>query len=128
MLANIKAMVIHSMHAFKFCATVKSISFFSCYAGSGSFTRSGVNHQAGAKTPIAAIIAAVLLMLVVVFVAPLAAYLPIPAMGGLRMVPGVWIQPSAPFCPYYGLLFPDARIIRILSFSIGLYLQLVKTL
>jgi MFS superfamily sulfate permease-like transporter len=26
--------------------------------GSGSFTRSGVNHQAGAKTPMSAIIAA----------------------------------------------------------------------
>jgi SulP family sulfate permease len=63
-------------------------SFFSCYAGSGSFTRSGVNHQAGAKTPIAAIIAAILLMLVVVFVAPLAAYLPIPAMGGIILLVG----------------------------------------
>jgi len=63
-------------------------SFFSCYAGSGSFTRSGVNHQAGAKTPIAAIVAAVLLMLVVVFVAPLAAYLPIPAMGGIILLVG----------------------------------------
>ena len=29
-------------------------SFFSSYAGSGSFTRSGVNYSAGAKTPMAA--------------------------------------------------------------------------
>ncbi|MDH5609345.1 MAG: SulP family inorganic anion transporter [Cyclobacteriaceae bacterium] len=58
-------------------------SFFSCYAGSGSFTRSGVNYSSGAKTPMAAIFAAILLMLVVSFVAPLAAYLPIPAMAGI---------------------------------------------
>ena len=39
-------------------------SFFSSYAGSGSFTRSGVNHQAGAKTPMSAIFASVFLMIV----------------------------------------------------------------
>jgi len=58
-------------------------SFFSCYAGSGSFTRSGVNHTAGAKTPMAAIFAAVFLALILLLVAPLTAYLPIPAMGGI---------------------------------------------
>lgn len=58
-------------------------SFFSCYAGSGSFTRSGINFSAGAKTPIAAILAAIFLALMLVFVAPLAAYLPIPAMGAV---------------------------------------------
>ena len=33
-------------------------SLFSSYAGSGSFTRSGINHTAGAQTPMAAIFAA----------------------------------------------------------------------
>jgi SulP family sulfate permease len=33
-------------------------SFFSCFAGSGSFTRSGLNYEAGAKTPMAAVFAA----------------------------------------------------------------------
>ena len=61
-------------------------SFFSSYAGSGSFTRSGVNFSAGAKSPVAAIFAAILLMLIVTFVAPLAAYLPIPAMGGIILL------------------------------------------
>lgn len=31
-------------------------SFFSSYAGSGSFTRSGINYSAGAKTPMSAIL------------------------------------------------------------------------
>ncbi|VAX15168.1 Sulfate permease [hydrothermal vent metagenome] len=61
-------------------------SFFSCYASSGSFTRSGINYSAGAKTPMAAIFAAISLAAILFIVAPLAAYLPIPAMGGIVLV------------------------------------------
>lgn len=61
-------------------------SFFSSYAGSGSFTRSGINYQAGAKTPMAAIFAALILMLAITFIAPLAAYLPMSAMGGIILL------------------------------------------
>lgn len=61
-------------------------AFFSSYAGSGSFTRSGVNYSAGAKTPLSAIFAAILLMLILLFVAPLTAYLPMPAMGGIILL------------------------------------------
>ena len=61
-------------------------SFFSSYPGSGSFTRSGVNHQAGAQTPLAAIFAAAFLALILLFIAPLTAYLPIPAMGGIILL------------------------------------------
>ena len=61
-------------------------SFFSSYAGSGSFTRSGVNFAAGAQTPIAAILSAIFLAGVLLLVAPLAAYLPIPAMGGIILL------------------------------------------
>jgi len=57
--------------------------FFSCYAGSGSFTRSGLNYTAGAKTPMAAIFAAVLLMLIVLLVSSWAAYIPMATMGGI---------------------------------------------
>ena len=60
--------------------------FFSCYAGSGSFTRSALNYSSGAKTPVAAILAAIVLMLIVFLVAPWAAYLPIPTMGGIIML------------------------------------------
>lgn len=61
-------------------------SFFSSYAGSGSFTRSGINYSAGAQTPLSAVFAAVLLALIVLLVAPLAAYLPVAAMGGVIML------------------------------------------
>lgn len=61
-------------------------SFFSSYAGSGSFTRSGINYEAGAKTPLSAIIAALALMVIVLLIAPLTAYLPIAAMGGIILL------------------------------------------
>lgn len=56
--------------------------FLSCYASSGSFTRSGANYDAGARTPMAAIFATALLMLILIFVPGITAYLPLPAMAG----------------------------------------------
>ncbi|MFP5410030.1 MAG: SulP family inorganic anion transporter [Gammaproteobacteria bacterium] len=61
-------------------------SFFSGYASSGSFNRSGVNYAAGAKTPLAAALSAVFLLAIVLLVAPLAAYLPVPAMAAILFI------------------------------------------
>jgi len=61
-------------------------SFFSSYASSGSFTRTGVNYEAGARTPLSAILAALLLMLIVLLVAPLISYLPMAAMAGVILL------------------------------------------
>jgi SulP family sulfate permease len=61
-------------------------SFFSSYAGSGSFTRSGINYSAGAKTPVSAVFAAIFLVIIVLLVAPLTAYLPIASMGGVILI------------------------------------------
>ncbi len=61
-------------------------SFFSSYAGSGSFTRSGINYEAGARTPLSAILAAIFLVAIVLLIAPLTAYLPIAAMGGVILL------------------------------------------
>jgi len=58
-------------------------AFFSGYVATGSFNRSGLNFQAGAKTPLAAVLAGLLLMLIVLLVAPLAGYLPKAAMAGI---------------------------------------------
>jgi len=58
-------------------------SFFSGYASSGSFNRSGVNFESGARTPLAAVFSSVFLLLILFLVAPLAAHLPIPAMAAV---------------------------------------------
>jgi SulP family sulfate permease len=61
-------------------------SFFSAYVATGSFNRSGVNYEAGARTPLAAAFAGVMLMGVVLLVAPYASYLPNAAMAGILML------------------------------------------
>lgn len=61
-------------------------SFFSAFVGTGSFTRSALNYQAGARTPLAAVFSAGVLALVVLVVAPLTAYLPKAALAGVLMV------------------------------------------
>ena len=58
-------------------------SFFSGYVATGSFNRSGLNYEAGAKTPLAAVFAGILLVVVVLFVAPLAQHLPNAAMAAI---------------------------------------------
>ena len=61
-------------------------SFFSGYVATGSFNRSGLNYEAGARTPLAAIFAGGLLMIIVLLVAPWAAYLPKAAMAGVLFI------------------------------------------
>lgn len=61
-------------------------SFFSCYPSSGSYTRTGINYEAGAITPMSAVFSSLLLIILVLFVAPLTAYLPIAAMGGIILL------------------------------------------
>ncbi len=61
-------------------------SFFSGYASSGSFTRSGVNYESGAKTPISSISSALFLAAIIVLIAPLTAWLPLSAMGGVILL------------------------------------------
>ncbi len=63
-------------------------SFFSSYTATGSFNRSAVNYQAGARTPMAAVFAALLLPLLVLALGPLASFLPYAVMGGLLMLVG----------------------------------------
>ena len=58
-------------------------SFFSSYVATGSFNRSGANFDAGARSPLAAALAGVLLIALVLGVAPLTAFLPKAAVAGL---------------------------------------------
>src|SRR5690606_6639536 len=63
-------------------------AFFSAYPSSGSFNRSGVNHEAGAATPLATVIAAALLVLFVLAVAPLFTHLPMAVMAAILFLVG----------------------------------------
>ncbi len=58
-------------------------SFFSAYPASGSFNRTGLNFESGGRTPLAAIFGAVFLSIIILFVAPLAAFLPTAVMAAV---------------------------------------------
>ena len=55
-------------------------SFFSGYVVSSSFNRSALNYAAGAQTPMSALTAGISLIAIIAVAAPLAVYLPYPAM------------------------------------------------
>jgi sulfate permease, SulP family len=60
--------------------------FFSSYVSCGSLNRSVPNLEAGARTPLAAVFSAVLLMVLVAFSAPLLALIPMAAIAGLLVL------------------------------------------
>ncbi len=64
-------------------------AFFSAYPASGSFNRSGVNVAAGARTPLSAVAAAMFLLVLLAFVAPLSHYLPLAAVAGILLMVAV---------------------------------------
>jgi len=61
-------------------------SIFSGYTSSGSFNRSGANFAAGARTPLAAALSAVFLLLIALVAAPWAAYLPVAAVAAVLFI------------------------------------------
>jgi SulP family sulfate permease len=63
-------------------------SYLSCFASCGSFNRSAANYDAGAKTPLASLVSAVALALLIWFAADLIALMPIAVMAGLLMLVG----------------------------------------
>jgi SulP family sulfate permease len=58
-------------------------SFLSGYPSSGSFTRSGLNYDAGAKTPLAAVFSSLFLVGILALITGWIAYLPMAAMAGI---------------------------------------------
>lgn len=61
-------------------------SFFQCIPGSGSLTRSAINHQAGAVTQWSGVIAAVAVAVIMLAIASYAQYVPRSALAGILIV------------------------------------------
>ena len=57
--------------------------FFSGYACTGSFTRSAVNYEAGAKTPLSSVFGSIFVLLAISLLGPLAAYVPLSSLAGV---------------------------------------------
>lgn len=60
--------------------------FFSCYLSCGSLNRSLPNFEAGARTPLAAVLSAVFLMLLVLVSTPLLSQIPMAGISGLLIL------------------------------------------
>lgn len=61
-------------------------SFFNCFPTTGSFSRSAINEQVGAKTNLAALVSASLVALTLLFLTPLFYYLPNAILATIIMV------------------------------------------
>jgi sulfate permease, SulP family len=61
-------------------------AFTSSYPTSGSFNRTGANYEAGARTPLACVFSAVLLLVILLLVRPLAGYLPVASMAAVLFI------------------------------------------
>lgn len=61
-------------------------SFFSCFVSSGSMNRSVVNEQSGARTPLAAVMSGLLVMVLLVLATPILEWIPISAIGALLLL------------------------------------------
>jgi SulP family sulfate permease len=60
--------------------------FFRCVPGSGSLSRTAINHQAGAQTRFSGVFAALIVAVVVLTLGPLTAYIPKAALAGLLVL------------------------------------------
>jgi SulP family sulfate permease len=61
-------------------------SFFRCMPGSGSLTRSALNHQAGARTQWSGVVSAAAVAITMLFLSPFAHYIPRAALAGLLVL------------------------------------------
>ena len=69
--------------------------FFSCYISCGSMNRSMPNLQAGARTPLAAVFSALLLLALVAVSAPLLAQIPMAALAALLLMVAITLLDTA---------------------------------
>nr|WP_321466934.1 SulP family inorganic anion transporter [uncultured Desulfobulbus sp.] len=88
-------------------------SFFSGYVATGSFNRSGLNYQAGAKTPMAAIFGGGILIALGVLVAPLTAYLPNAVMSGILLLVAWSLFDLPHILKIYRTSFTEAVILTV---------------
>ena len=77
--------------------------FFSCYVSCGSMNRSMPNLQAGARTPLAAVFSALLLLALVAVSSALLAKIPMAALAGLLLLVAIFLFDIARWREVFGL-------------------------
>lgn len=92
-------------------------SFFQCYAGSGSLTRSAINHQAGAATQWSGVISAIAVAITMVLFAPWARYVPRAALAGVLMISAFRMVDSHKLAYHLRVTRMDAAIVMATAFA-----------
>lgn len=98
-------------------------SFFKCYPASGSFTRSGVNYEAGAATPLSAILSSAFLLAILLVVAPLFGQVPIPAVAAVILYVAYRLVDVAAI-RHISSVSRTETIIMAVTFCAGLFVNL----
>lgn len=92
-------------------------SFFQCYPGSGSLTRSAINHQAGGMTQWSGVISAIAVAATVLLFAPLAYYIPRAALAGILFVSAFRMVDSHKLAYHMRVTKMDAVIVLATAIS-----------
>jgi SulP family sulfate permease len=97
--------------------------FFSGFPVSGSFTRTAVNYNAGAKTSVSSIISGIFILISMLVIAPLATYLPRTALASVLLVTAYGMIDRAEIASIWRGARPDAAIM-VVTFVATLLLPL----
>jgi SulP family sulfate permease len=92
-------------------------SFFQCFPGSGSLTRSNINQQAGGRTQWSGVISAAAVALTVVLFAPYAYYIPRAGLAGILMLSAWRLVDRKQLTYYLRTTRFDAWIVAITAVS-----------
>lgn len=95
-------------------------SFLSCFPSCGSFNRSASNIETGARTPLAGLISAIVLGLLMIFASPIVAEMPITVMAGVLFLVGaglIKLQDIKKLLQIRG----EARIIFLITLGTTVY-------
>ncbi|HZD10390.1 MAG TPA: SulP family inorganic anion transporter, partial [Candidatus Binatia bacterium] len=90
-----------------------SSGLFSGFAVAGSFSRSAVNLQAGARSPMAAIFSGIFVLIAMFVLAPLAAYLPRAALASVLVIIGLGLVDRKEIMRILGSTRGDALIMVV---------------
>ena len=93
------------------------------YTCSGSFTRSAVNHQAGARTALSSVFSGLFVLAAMLALAPLAAYLPLTALAGVLILIAVGLIDRQEIVRIWRSANAD-RVIMVATFAATLLLPL----
>jgi SulP family sulfate permease len=92
-------------------------SFFRCFPGSGSLTRSAINHAAGAASQWAGVWSALAVALIMLLFAPYARFVPRAALAGILMVSAWKMVDWRALAYHFRTTRFDAAIVAVTAFS-----------